>query len=110
MTVSKNYPGADGTGATTRWIVPSVSAIKVDPNTGTITPATVSASVMKQTGEDEPVEDSTTTIWYGWETDKPNNIYSSPIPVVAAHSYLALGLKNGEGDFYEIYKDARNWQ
>ena len=102
MTVSKNYPGADGTGATTRWIVPSVSAIKVDPNTGTITPATVTASVMKQTGEDEPVEDSTTTIWYGWETDKPNNIYSSPIPVVAAYTYLALGLKNGEGNFYEL--------
>ena len=102
MTVSKNYPGADGTGATTRWIVPSVSAIKVDPNTGTITPATVTASVMKQTGEDEPVEDSTTTIWYGWETDKPNNIYSGPIPVVAAHPYLALGLKNNEGDFYEL--------
>ena len=102
MTVSKNYPGADGTGATTRWIVPSVSAIKVDPNTGTITPATVSATVMKQTGEDEPVEDSTTTIWYDWDTDKPNNIYSSPIPVVAAHSYLALGLKNGEGNFYEL--------
>ena len=102
MTVSKNYPGADGTGATTRWIVPSVSAIKVDPNTGTITPATVSASVMKQTGEDEPVEDSTTTIWYGWDTDKPNNIYSSPIPVVAAYTYLALGLKNSEGNFYEL--------
>ena len=102
MTVSKNYPGADGTGATTRWIVPSVSAIKVDPNTGTITPATVTASVMKQTGEDEPLEDSTTTIWYGWDTDKPNNIYSSPIPVVAAHSYLSLGLKNNEGDFYEL--------
>ena len=102
MTVSKTYPGADGTGATTRWIVPSVSAIKVDPNTGTINPATVSASVMKQTGEDEPVEDSTTTIWYGWETDKPNNIYSSPIPVVAAHSYLSLGLKNNKGDFYEL--------
>ena len=102
MTVSKNYPGADGTGATTRWIVPSVSAIKVDPNTGTITPATISAKVMKQVGEDEPVEDSTTTIWYGWETDKPNNIYSSPIPVVAAYPYLALGLKNGEGNFYEL--------
>ena len=102
MTVSKNYPGADGTGATTRWIVPSVSVIKVDPNTGTITPSTVTAKVMKQTGEDEPVEDSTTTIWYGWETDKPNNIYSSPIPVVAAYPYLALGLKNGEGDFYEL--------
>ena len=102
MTVSKNYPGADGTGATTRWIVPSVSVIKVDPNTGTIKPATVTATVMKQTGEDEPVEDSTTTIWYGWETDKPNNIYSGPIPVVAAHPYLALGLKNGNGDFYEL--------
>lgn len=102
MTVSKNYPGADGTGAITRWIVPSVSAIKVDPNTGTITPATVTASVMKQTGEDEPVEDSTTTIWYDWDIDKPNNIYSEPIPVVAAHSYLALGLKNGNGDFYEL--------
>lgn len=102
MTVSKNYPGADGTGATTRWIVPSVSAIKVDPNTGTITPATISAKVMKQVGEDEPVEDSTTTIWYGWETDKPNNIYSSPIPVVAAYPYLALGLKNNKGDFYEL--------
>ena len=102
MTVSKNYPGADGTGATTRWIVPSVSAIKVDPNTGTITPATVTAKVMKQVGEDEPVEDSTTTIWYGWETDKPNNIYSEPIPVVAAHPYLALGLKNNEGNFYEL--------
>ena len=102
MTVSKTYPGADGTGATTRWIVPSVSAIKVDPNTGTITPATVTASVMKQTGENEPLEDSTTTIWYGWDTDKPNNIYSSPIPVVAAYTYLALGLKNNEGDFYEL--------
>ena len=102
MTVSKNYPGADGTGATTRWIVPSVSAIKVDPNTGTITPATVTASVMKQTGEDEPVEDSTTTIWYDWDIDKPNNIYSSPIPVVAAYTYLALGLKNNEGNFYEL--------
>ncbi len=102
MTVSKNYPGADGTGAITRWIVPSASSIKVDPNTGTISPASISATVMKQVGEDLPVEDSATTIWYGWDTNRPNSIYSGPIAVVAAYAYLALGLKNTGGTFYEL--------
>lgn len=102
MTITKNYPGADGTGAITRWIVPSASTVKVNPNTGTITPASISATVMKQVGDEQPVEDSATTIWYGWDTNRPNSIYSGPITVVAAYSYLALGLKNTGGTFYEL--------
>lgn len=102
MSVSKNYPGLDGTGATTRWIVPSVTTIKVDPNTGTIVPTGVTATVMKQVNDQEPEIDNSTPIYYGWDTETPLNVYSGPIMVVAAYDYLALGLKNSGGTFYEL--------
>ena len=102
MSVSKNYPGIDGTGATTRWIVPSVSSVKVDPNNGTITPTGVTATVMMQVNDAEPEVDSSTPIYWGWDTQTPMSSYTGAIQVVAVHDYLALGLKNSGGTFYEL--------
>lgn len=103
MTITKQYPGVDGTGATTRWIVPSVSVIKVDPNTGTITPQTVTAKVMKQVNDLPPEEDASTTMYWGWDTETPRTAYTGAITVVASgHDNLVLGLKNSGGTFYEL--------
>lgn len=102
MTITKSYPGLDGTGATTRWIVPSASAIKVDPNTGTISPTGITVTVMKQVNDEEPVVDDSTTAYWGWDTNTPMTAYTGPILVVAAYAYLAVGLKNTGGTFYEL--------
>ena len=102
MTITKQYPGADGTGATTRWIVPSASSVKVNPNTGTISPTGITAVCMKQVNDESPVVDNSTTIYWGWDTERPNNIYNGAIPIVASYDHLALGLKNSGGIFYEL--------
>ena len=104
MTITKQYPGVDGTGATTRWIVPSVSVIKVDPNlNNNPTPSSVTAKVMKQVNDQQPEEDNSTTMYWGWDTQTPGTAYTGAITVVVAgHDNLVLGLKNSGGTFYEL--------
>ena len=102
MTIVKQYPGADGTPATTRWVVPSVNTIKFNPNTNVMTPSSVSCKVMKQVGEDAPIEDTATTIYYGYNTTNPLTPYTKPISPDASKDYIAFALKNGSNDIYEI--------
>ena len=102
MTIVKQYPGADGTPATTRWVVPSVNTIKFNPNTNVMTPSSVSCKVMKQVGEDAPIEDTATTIYYGHNTTNPLAPYTKPISPDASKDYLVFALKNGSNDIYEI--------
>ena len=106
MTIVKQYAGADGTPAITRWVVPSVNTIKFNPNTNVMTPSSVSCKVMKQVGEEAPVEDTDTTIYYGYGNG--NNIinpltpYTGPVPPDASKDYMVFALKNGNNDVYEI--------
>ena len=102
MTIVKQYPGADGTPATTRWVVPSVNTIKFNPNTNVMTPSSVSCKVMKQVGEDAPIEDTTTTIYYGYNTTNPLTPYTGPVSPEASKDYLVFALKNESNDVYEI--------
>ena len=102
MTIVKQYPGADGTPATTRWVVPSVNTIKFNPSTNVITPSSVSCKVMKQVGEDAPIEDTGTTIYYGYNTTNPLTPYTGPVSPEASKDYLVFALKNGNNDVYEI--------
>ena len=102
MTIIKQYPGADGTPATTRWVVPSVNTIKFNPNTNVMTPSSVSCKVMKQVGEDAPIEDTATTIYYGYTTTNPLTPYTGPVTPYASEDYIAFALKNGNNDVYEI--------
>lgn len=108
MTVSKNYPGADGTGATTRWIVPSASQIKYDPNLDTFDPTGIGITVMVQVNDEQPVADNTTVFWYDWDkssllqhTGRTGTVIDVDNGAVNK-SYLTVGLKNTEGVYYEI--------
>lgn len=102
MTIVKQYPGADGTPATTRWVVPSVNTIKFNPNTNVMTPSSVSCKVMKQVGEEAPVEDNDTTIYYGYNTTNPLTPYTGPVSPDASKDYMVFALKNNNNDVYEI--------
>ena len=108
MTVSKNYPGADGKGATTRWIVPSASQIKYDPNLDTFNPTGIGITVMVQVNDEQPVADNTTVFWYDWDkssllqhTGRTGTVIDVDNGAVNK-SYLTVGLKNTEGVYYEI--------
>lgn len=102
MTITKQFPGVDGTPATSRWVVPSANAITYNPNNGTISPKTITCKCMKQVGEDAPVEDTGTTIYYGYDTDNPLTKYSSAVSPDVSKSYLVFGIKNSAGVIYEI--------
>ena len=102
MTVVKQYAGQDGTPAVTRWVVPTSNVIKFNPNTNTVTPDKVTCKVMKQEGDSAPVEDKSTTLYYGWDTTNPTSVYSTEVAVDASKSYLAFALKNSNNVVYEF--------
>lgn len=102
MTITKQYPGADGTPATTRWVVPSHNSITYNPNNGTISPSSITCKCMKQVGEDSPVEDTGTTIYYGYDTANPLTKYTAAVTPDVSKSYLVFGIKNTDGEIYEI--------
>ena len=112
MTITKVVPGADGN-STSRWLVVSTDIIKFNPNTNKITPSSVTAKVMKQVNENAPIEDSATTIYYGWDTDNPLNVYTKAITPDASKEYLMFALKNDNSEIYEsqsviILSDGKN--
>lgn len=101
MSINKIYPGKDGAGSINRWIVPSVDVITWNPNDNNLSQTTISAKVMKQENADTPVEDTQTTIYWGWDTDNPLNAYTGPISVEVSKKYLSLALK-ANNKIYEI--------
>lgn len=101
MSINKLYPGKDGAGSINRWIVPSVDVITWNPNDNHLSQTTLSAKVMKQVDGNTPEVDTATTIYYGWDTENPLNIYDGPIPIEISKDYLALALK-ANNVMYEI--------
>lgn len=102
MTITKLYPGKDGEYATSRWIVPSVSVIKYDPNLNTVSPEYISAYVMAQKGEETPYRDSATTIYYDYNTSTPSYKYSNSLRPNISYDYLCFALKNAtSGNVFE---------
>lgn len=102
MTITKQYPGEDGL-SVTRWITTSASEILYDVNVPSVSPSSISAVVYKQEGENQPEIDTGTTIYWGYDTSYPSNIYTSPITNInVSRSYLCFGLKNDRLQFYEI--------
>ena len=102
MSISKQYAGADGTPATSRWVVPSHNAITYNPNNATISPSSITCKCMKQVGEESPVEDTATQIYYGYDTSNPLTKYTAAISPDVSKSYLVFGIKNAAGEIYEI--------
>lgn len=107
MTIVKNYPGADGS-ATTRWIVPSASQIKYDPNLYTFEPKGIEITIMVQVNDEQPVVDDTTVFWYDWDkssllqyTGQTGTIIDVENGAIGK-SFLSVGLKNSEGTYYEM--------
>ena len=101
MSINKLYPGKDGSPAVNRWIVPSVDLVKFNPNNNTLSHNSITAKVMKQVGSEAPTEDTSTTLYYGWNTTNPITAYTGSISVVAGYDYLTLALKNDSGVIYE---------
>lgn len=114
MTISKNYPGADGQDAVSRWIVLSADEIRYNINssmfrTSAFTPTTISAYCMKQVGGNPPEPDTGNTIWYNVNSSAVStySAYTTTLNIntlAIAHNpieYLSFGLKNSNNIFYE---------
>ena len=94
MTVSKVKPGADGTPATSYWLVLSANAVRVSNNIAT--PNNITAQAMMQVGEDEPTTATGVSIYYGFDTEYPSTAYpSSGVTVIISRAYISFVLKKG---------------
>lgn len=106
MTISRNYPGTDGTPAHTRWIVTDHDVVRYNPNTSAYTPSSVTGRVMLQIGDQLPVYDSATTI-YQWYNDLETGKTSSAGTISASTQYLGLSsitfaLSSATAGYYEV--------
>ena len=103
MTIYKNFPGADGSPATSHWINTSANQVKYNPNTGVFTPPSVSAVTWKQVGYEEPVIDSTTQMYAWWSSAPTPFPYTAKtlIPMHEGETSLTFGIKNSNDEFYE---------
>lgn len=105
MTITRNYPGSDGTPAHTRYIVTDYDVVQYDPNTSAFTPTKVVGRVMLQVGDQLPVYDSASTI-YQWYDDLEQYKTSASGTLTASTqtgiSSITFALKNGDGDYYEV--------
>lgn len=117
MTIEKNYPGADGQAAVTRWIVTSHDAVHYNPNSNVLNPSVLSAWVMTQVGGEEPEIDATTatTIYYGYDTSTPTQpLTKNAQGVVTARTYYntsstTFALKTSQGVYYEVEEVPTLW-
>jgi len=105
MTISRNYPGAGGTPAHTRYIVTDYDVVRYDPNTSAFTPSQVVGKVMLQVGDQLPVYDSSATIyqWYNdletGATHAQGSITASTADGVAS---ITFALKNSDDEYFEV--------
>lgn len=110
MTITKNYPGADGAPAVTTWINTSVSQVLYNPNkTGieAVTPSAVTAEVWKQIGYQPPQRDYETPVFYGYSTENPTDILPAGVAAESIYSedYISFALRLGNissGSIYEM--------
>ena len=118
MTISKAYPGSDGSPASSYWLVLSNDAVHVNVNTNpyTVAPNVVSASSMMQIGQETPTAATGCNIYYGFDTASPATSYpSSGVTVDTSKSYLSFVLKKGSAivdgvETVPILKDGTNGQ
>ena len=105
MTITRNYPGSDGTPAHTRYILTDADFIVYDPNTSAFTPTQVTGQVWLQVGNELPVRDNSTTI-YQWFDDLEQYKTSAQGSITANATIginsISFALMNGDGDYYEI--------
>ena len=104
MNISKNYPGADGTPATMRWIETSHNIAKYDPNSDTFSPTAVTGTVYKQVGDGEPEMDMGVSIyqWYNdIETGKTSAAGTITAGVYQGVSAITFALQNSDNIYYE---------
>ncbi len=94
MTISKAYPGADGTPATSYWLNLSADEVKVS-SAGTYSPTSITATAMMQVGQDDPTAATGCTIYYGIDVPTPGTTYTAPVPTTSATSNLCFSLKKG---------------
>ncbi len=105
MSITKSFPGADGTGATTRWITTNRDEIKYNPNTNILDPSAITATIMMQVNDNEPTTDTETTLWWDWDKDSllsHTGKTGTVITTATGHTYLSIGLKNTQGNYYEM--------
>ena len=91
-TLSKTYPGEDGTSPTVYWLVPSVNAVKRNSD-GTLTPPTVSCARMKQVGSEPVMETNEKTLKYCLSNGDERN-YTGAVEIDSA-SWLEFILYDG---------------
>lgn len=106
MTISKNYPGMDGSPAVTRWIETDKTFIKYNPNSNQYSETAVTGTVWKQVGSGMPATDTGYTICQ-WFDDKDYQGASSNTGTITAHLYntdtisgVSFGL-GYQGHWYE---------
>lgn len=92
MSISKAYPGADGSPATSYWLVLSTKAIHVDKD-DIVNPSSITASAMMQIGQDTPTTATGCTIYYGIDVPTPATVYASPVTVTSANTQVVFSLK-----------------
>lgn len=71
MTINKNFPSANGDPAVSHWIKVSSNAIVVDISSA-CTPASFTATAMKQVGDNAPVVDTDVNIFFGYSPGQLN--------------------------------------
>lgn len=84
MTVTKSYPGVDGTPATSYWLSCSTSDITIDVNNDdALSPGAMTIQAYKQVGENAPETAADASIYWGYDTDSPSTLYTGTIQLTA---------------------------
>lgn len=102
MKIVKTIPPDDETQPKSSLFSFSSNVVKFNPNTSGIT-ASVTAVLLSFYGTNTPSVDSSETIYYGYNTSTPNNVYSGAIDVDYSKDYLTFGLKSGNTHYLLEY-------
>ena len=94
FTITKSLPH-EGEAATSYWLTFSANKFKYDPNTQTMTPTAITASVMMQVGQDTPTAATGCSIWYGYDTEYPTTQYTTGITPQVSSEYVAVVARKG---------------
>ena len=105
MTISRNYPGSDGTPAHTRYILTDADFIQYDPNTSAFTPTQVTGQVWIQIGNELPTRDTGTTIYQWYDNLEQYKTSAQGSITAQTHdgiSSIFFALRNDQNEYYEI--------
>lgn len=114
-TISKVYPGKDGSDAVSRYLELSCTSVKVDKS-GNVSPSKITAKQMKQVGGKAP-ENTTDLYLVGLASSKSTatqlKAKSITINVSSSDSFVDFTLKDGSGNVYDtervpVIKDGKD--